>query len=251
METRSLRARLFDDETVVGLFQTIPSTMITELIGLAGFDFTILDQEHGPITASECMALCAAAENAGMEPIIRVRDSTPGEIQRALDTGAGVEIPQIESLEDARDAARAARFAPIGERGLSPYVRAGGYDGGDGYTGRQNGKQPVIVHIEGEQAVENVEEIMSVEGIDVVFLGPYDLSQSLGIPGDVQNDRVEELMDQVCDIATEQDTVVGTYADDIDMATRWIDVGIQYLALSVDAPIIRRRFEALREELPT
>lgn len=251
MTDSNLRQQLQDGETVVGTFQTIPSPMVTELIGLAGFDFTILDQEHGPVTASDAVPLCAAAENTGLTPVIRVRAGSPGEIQRALDLGGAVEIPQIENLADAEAAVSASRFAPLGERGLSPYVRAGEYDGGDDYTDRRNESQAVIVHVEGQSGVEHVDDILAVDGIDVVFLGPYDLSQSLGIPGQVRDERVEERMRTVCERAADTDTAVGTYADDPEMANLWLDAGVQFLALSVDAPIIRRRFEALRAELDT
>lgn len=249
MAERSLRERLLAGETVVGPFQSIASPMVTETIGHAGFDFTILDQEHGPLTASDCVGLCAAADNVGLSPIIRVRNNTEGEIQRALDLGAGVEIPQIETTTDAEAAADASRFDPIGSRGLSPYVRAGDYVGGEAYTGTQNEQRTVIVHVEGEEAVDNVDGILSVAGIDVVFLGPYDLSQSLGIPGQVGDERVESRMERVCDLAADADAVVGTYADDPAMAERWIDAGVQFLALSVDAAIIQRRFEALRGQI--
>jgi 4-hydroxy-2-oxoheptanedioate aldolase len=249
MVDQTLRERLLDGETVVGPFQSIASPFLTEIIGHAGYDFTILDQEHGPLTAAGCKGLCAAAENVGMTPIIRVRNASEGEIQRALDIGGGVEIPQIETLADAEAAVAASRFDPLGSRGLSPYVRAADYDGGDDYTARQNHDRTVIVHVEGKRAVENAEEILQVDGIDVVFLGPYDLSQSLGIPGQVRDERVESRMEHVCELAADADAVVGTYADDPGMADRWIDAGVQFLALSVDAPIIRRRFEALRGEL--
>jgi len=251
MSDQTLRARLLAGETVVGPFQSIGSPMITEIMGHAGFDFTILDQEHGPLTASDCVGLCAAAENVGMTPIIRARNNSEGEIQRALDIGGGVEIPQIESVEDAREAVAHSRFDPVGSRGLSPYVRSGDYDGGDDYTARQNNDRTVIIHVEGQRSVENIEEILQVADIDVVFLGPYDLSQSLGIPGQVRDERVESQMEHVCELATQADTVVGTYADDPGMANRWIEAGVQYIALSVDAPIIRRRFQTLRGKLAT
>lgn len=249
MSETSLRQRLLSGETVLGTFQTINSPEITELVGISGFDFVILDQEHGPLTAESSIGLSAVAENRAVEPIVRVRDNSEGEIQRALDIGAGVEIPQIECLADAETAVDAARFAPEGERGLSPYVRAGDYDGGADYTDRQNETATVIVHIEGERGIKNVDDILSVDGIDVVFLGPYDLSQSLGLTGQVRDDRVEEKMETVCEKAADADTVIGTYADDAEMAQRWIDAGAQYVAVSVDGPVVRNAFEDLRSNI--
>lgn len=239
MSETSLRARLHAGDTVIGPFQILDSPAVAEIAGLAGYDFTILDQEHGPLTAETILGLCAAAERGGACPVVRVRANDPAEIQRALDVGAAaVEIPQIESLPDAEAAVAAARFDPVGERGLSPYVRAGGYKGGTEYTDRQNERVAVIVHVEGKAGVEAYDEIVAVEGLDVVFLGPYDLSQSLGIPGQVRDDRVTELMDELCDRAADAGTIVGTYADDPEMANRWIDAGVKFVAIYVDAPTL-------------
>ena len=243
MSERTFRERLMDGETVVGTFQLLDSPMVSEMIGVAGMDFTILDQEHGPLTAETSVGLCAASENGGASPIVRVRNNTESEIQRALDIGAaGVEIPQIETRDDAEAAVEHARFDPLGSRGLSPYVRAGGYTGGPDYTETQNEEVTVIVHIEGKAGVENLDEILAVEGIDVLFLGPYDLSQSLGIPGQVRDQQVESLMREVCDRAAERGKVVGTFADDAEMANEWIEAGVQYIAMRVDGAILTDAF---------
>ncbi|MFB6137052.1 MAG: HpcH/HpaI aldolase/citrate lyase family protein [Halobacteriaceae archaeon] len=240
MQDPPLRERLEAGETVVGTFQTVRSPAVAELLGQAGMDFVIFDQEHGPLTASDTMPLVMGAESGGAGGVVRVRKNEGPEIQRALDIGAdAVQIPQIETVEDARDAAGYARFDPIGERGLSPYVRAGGYTGSDTYTTDQNESVTVIVHIEGEAGVENLDDVVSVEGIDVLFLGPYDLSQSLGIPGQVGDERVESLMSEVCDRAAEAGRLVGTYADDPEMARRWIDAGADYVAVSVGTTILK------------
>ncbi|WP_458187052.1 HpcH/HpaI aldolase family protein [Haladaptatus sp. NG-WS-4] len=250
MPTRALRERLLDGETTVGTFQLIDSPMVSEMAGLAGMDFVIVDQEHGPLTAETSVGLCAAAERGGAAPIVRVRENSEAEIQRALDVGAaGVEIPQIETRADAEAAVDHARFDPLGERGLSPYVRAGGYTGRDDYTARQNEETTVIIHIEGERGVDNLDDILAVEGIDVLFLGPYDMSQSLGISGQVRDDRVEDLMQEVCDRAAEEDKVVGTYADDPEMAEQWIDAGAQYVAIHVDGAILTHAFEDIVESV--
>lgn len=250
MAERTFRQRLQDGETTIGTFQIIDSPMVSEIVGLSGMDFTIIDQEHGPLTAESSVGMCAAAERGGAAPIVRVRENTEGEIQRALDVGAaGVEIPQIETREDAEAAVEHARFSPLGGRGLSPYTRAAGYNGGPDYTDTQNEEVTVIVHIEGERGVENIEEIMAVEGIDVLFRGPYDMSQSIGIPGQVRDERVESLMDEVCERAGEAGKIVGTFADDPEMARRWIDVGAQYVAVLEDAPILMNALADIRESI--
>lgn len=235
----TLRSRLESGERTIGTFQLVDSPVAAEVVGLAGYDFTILDQEHGPFSAETTMQLCMAAQGRGASPIVRVRENAAPEIQRALDVGAaGVEIPQISTGADARAAVDAARYDPLGERGLSPYVRAADYAGGPEYTQRQNEEVTVVVHIEGTEGVENLEDVMAVEGIDVLFVGPYDLSQSLGIPGQVQDDAVVDMMEDVCARADSAGKVVGTFADSPEMARRWLDVGVQYLAYHVDATIL-------------
>jgi 2-keto-3-deoxy-L-rhamnonate aldolase RhmA len=246
----TLRQRLLNGDTVVGTFQILDSPMVSEIVGVAGMDFTIIDQEHGPLAAESSLAMCAASQQAGAAPIVRVRNNTESEIQRALDIGAaGVEIPQIETREDAEAAVDHARFDPLGSRGLSPYVRAGGYTGSAGYTDEQNEAVTVIIHIEGKRGIENLDDIMTVEGIDVLFLGPYDISQSIGIPGQVRDERVEDLMQEVCDRAAGAGKVVGTFADDETMANQWIEAGAQYVAMSVDGAILTRAFKDITNDI--
>ncbi|QLG27801.1 aldolase [Halorarum halophilum] len=248
MPTGEIRRRLLDGETVVGTFQLLDSAMVSEMIGIAGMDFVVYDQEHGPLTAETTLELSAAAQNRGIAPIVRVRSNEEAEIQRALDIGsAGVQVPQVETSEDARAAVEAARFDPIGSRGLSKYVRAGDYWGSETYTDEQNEDVLLVVQVEGKRGVDNIDEILAVEGIDAVFLGPYDLSQSLGIPGQVTHERVEALMEEVCERAAETDTAVGAYADTPEIANRWIDAGVQYVTLGVEASLFTSHLETLAD----
>jgi 4-hydroxy-2-oxoheptanedioate aldolase len=252
MSRFSLKQRLELGEIVVGTFLNLDSPAVAEAASLAGLDFSILDQEHGPLTAETSLHMCAAAEQGGGNPIIRVRENSASEIQRALDIGAtGVQIPQIESGAEAQAAVDAARFEPEGERGLSPYVRAGGYDGVGDYTADQNESTLVIVHVEGLAGLDNLGDILAVDGIDVIFLGPYDFSQALGVTGDVTGDLVVETMQDVCKRARAAGKVVGAYADSPAIANEWIDVGVQYLAVSVDCALLKQTFADLAEAVET
>lgn len=250
MPAPSLRQRLLAGESAVGTFQLLDSTMVSEMIGVAGMDFVIYDQEHGPLTAETTLELSTAAQNEDVAPIVRVRENDEAEIQRALDIGAvGVQVPQVETRADAEAAVEAARFDPIGSRGLSQYVRAGRYVGSETYTDDQNDETLLVVQVEGERGVENIDEIVTVDGIDVVFLGPYDLSQSLGIPGQVTHDRVENLMLRVCERAAETGTVVGAFADDAEIATKWLEAGVQYLTLGVDVALFTEQLGDLVDDI--
>ncbi|WP_144925413.1 HpcH/HpaI aldolase family protein [Halorubrum salsamenti] len=252
MANATFRDRLLNGETVVGTIQLLDSTMVSEMIGVAGMDFVVYDQEHGPLGAETTLELSTAAQNRGVAPIVRVRSNDEAEIQRALDIGsAGVQVPQVETEADARAAVDAARFDPLGSRGLSQYVRAGDYWGSDTYTEDQNEDVVLIVQVEGERGVENIEDILGVDGIDAVFLGPYDLSQSLGIPGQVTHERVEALMEDVCERAAEAGVAVGAFADTPAIANRWIDAGVQYVTLGVDAGLFTEHLSSLAADVDT
>ncbi|MFA9516443.1 HpcH/HpaI aldolase/citrate lyase family protein [Halopenitus sp. H-Gu1] len=252
MPKTNFRERLLNGETVVGTFQLLDSAMVSEMIGVAGMDYVIYDQEHGPLTAETTLDLAAAAQNRGVAPMVRVRTNSEAEIQRALDIGtAGVQVPQVETREGAERAVEAARYDPIGSRGLSQYVRAGDYWGSETYTDDQNEDVFLMVQVEGERGVENIEEILSVEGLDAVFLGPYDLSQSLGIPGQVTHEKVESLMREVCDRAAEANTVVGAFADTPEIANQWIDAGVQYVTLGVDVGLCTEHLGSLADAVNT
>lgn len=250
MAATTIRERLLRGDVTVGTFQLLDSAMVSEMIGVAGMDFVVYDQEHGPLSAERTLELAAAAQNEGVAPIVRVRTNDEAEIQRALDIGtAGVQVPQVETRADAEAAVEAARFDPIGSRGLSQYVRAGDYVGSENYTDEQNERVLVMVQVEGQRGIDNIDEILAVEGLDAVFLGPYDLSQSLGIPGQVTDERVEELMEMVCRRGAEEDVVVGAFADTPEIANKWIDAGVQYVTMGVAAGLFTEHLADLTTQV--
>ncbi|BAZ08355.1 HpcH/HpaI aldolase [Calothrix sp. NIES-4071] len=242
-----LKQKLQQGEVVIGPFINCAYPAFIEICGHAGFDFAVIDMEHGALHTLAAEDLCRAADCGGISPVIRVRKNDAPQIQRALDIGsAGVQVPQIETLADASACVRAAKYSPIGARGLSFATRAGMYTAcGTGITDQLNQESLVVVHVEGKRGVENIEEIVSVPHIDVIFLGPYDLSQSLGIPGQVGDQRVIDLMQQCITTIRSAGKAVGTFADNPEVAKRWMDAGIQYIGLGVDVSIFFRACEAL------
>ena len=248
----SLKKRIQAGETVVGPFVIGPSTTLVETLGHAGMDFCIIDTEHGPISQETATDLVIAAQGVNVAAIIRVGENNERLILRALDIGAdGVQVPQINVADDGRRVIHAAKYAPLGARGLSIFTRAGDYYAGRGanHTARQNDDTMVVVHIEGRQGLDNLDEIMTVEGIDVLFLGPYDISQSLGVPGEVRHPAVERALQDAAARARAQGRAVGSYARDVEMG-RWLkDLGVQYLAVNVDATIYMQACEALATAL--
>lgn len=251
-EIGKLKKRLQAGETVVGPFVIIPSAPLVDSLGYAGMDFCIIDTEHGPISMETATDLVIAAQGSGVAPIIRVGDNDERLILRSLDIGAdGVQVPQINTIDDAKRVIHSAKYSPMGERGLSVFTRAGDYyvTEGAGHTDRQNEETMIVVHIEGQRGLNNLDEIMTVEGLDVLFLGPYDISQSLGMPGDVRNPKVEAALKDAADRARAQGRAVGSYAKDVEMGKWLIDLGVQYLSINVDATIYMQACEKIAKAL--
>ena len=191
MKKNNLKEVLKEGKNGFGTFLKFTDPAVVEIMGFAGFDFVIIDQEHGPISLQSAQNMLRAAESANITPVIRVTDNAETLILRALDIGAqGIEIPQINTKSDALRAVKAVKYSPQGQRGLCRYVRAADYSSMDRYKYFKYASQEtmIIAHIEGVEGINNLEEILSVAGIDVIFIGPYDLSQSLGIPGQINHE---------------------------------------------------------------
>jgi 2-keto-3-deoxy-L-rhamnonate aldolase RhmA len=183
---------------------------------------------------------------------VRVRKNDGPQIQRALDIGSGgVQVPQIETRADAEAAVHGAKYQPWGMRGLSFYTRAGDYtiNGIAGLTDKLNDEQLLIVHVEGKRGLENLDEIVQVPHIDVIFLGPYDLSQSFGIPGQVDDPRVVKGMEEATKKIRAAGKATGTFASNVQRAKRWMDTGIQYISISVDVGIFAEACKGLVGQL--
>ena len=241
MKKNNLKKALQDGKVALGPFLKFTDPAVVEIMGFAGFDFVIIDGEHGPISIESAQNMIRAAETANITSVIRVSNNDESLILRALDIGAqGIEIPQINSESEAIRAVKSVKYSPQGERGVCRYVRAANYSSMDKfkYFKYANEETMIIAHIEGVDGINNLDEILSVPGIDVIFIGPYDLSQSLGIPGEVNNPLVTEKMKEVILKCKKSKAAVGTFADDVETAKSWISLGVQYMAFSVDVGIL-------------
>ncbi len=232
---------------VYGPFSKSTDPAFVEAAGYAGFDFIILDLEHGPSSTQNLQNLIRGAEVAGVLPIVRVKEAPRTLIGEVLDIGAaGVQVPQISTADDARAAVAAAKFGAGGGRGVCRFVRAARYatTAGSEYLERAN-EALVILQLEGQQALDNVESILAVSGIDVVFIGPYDLSQSLGYPGEVEHPEVVRAVTSIVQQCRARGVIVGTFVDTPEAAERWLAAGGRYLSYSVDLGIFTEACRSL------
>ncbi|MFC1538888.1 HpcH/HpaI aldolase/citrate lyase family protein [Candidatus Latescibacterota bacterium] len=248
---KTFKELLSEKETVFGIFAKTNDPFYIKVIGKSGFDFVILDNEHGPNSERETYPLIMAAQLAGMHPIVRVGKISDITIQKTLDLGvSGIQIPQIQSREDAENVRKFTKFHPKGKRGVCRFVAAadGGLMNGDEYALAQN-EVAVIIHIEGIEGIQHFDEISEVEDIDVIFIGPYDMSQSLGIPGQVNNPILTKEIEKLVEKCRQKKKHVGIYADNVETAKRYKDLGVKYIGVSVDLNIFGRACSKLAEEL--
>ncbi len=219
----------------IGGFLMIPSPEVVEQMGYAGLDFVIIDTEHGPADNLRVAEMIRAAEAADITPIVRVRwVEDPMLILRVLDLGAqGVQVPMVQSREVAERVVQAAKYFPRGRRGLAG-VRAAKYGAVDlgEYVKAANRETMVVVQIETAAAVAKCEEIASVDGVDVVFVGPVDLSQSLGFPGQRYHPAVLEASDRVFLASKAAGKACGTLTADIEHGRKQVALGLQYICIN-------------------
>ncbi|KAB7706222.1 siderophore biosynthesis protein SbnG [Bacillus aerolatus] len=194
MLKNKVKMMIQNNETVFGLFCSIPNPLIIEMIGHAGYDFVIIDTEHAAINPETVENMIRAAEVVGLTPFVRVSENSNGAILRALDAGAkGVIVPHVRAKLDAEQAVYASRYYPLGMRSLNGGRPASfGKDDLTKYIERANEEIMVILMIEDQEGIENLDEILSVKGVDMVLEGAADLSQSLGIPWQTRAERVKE-----------------------------------------------------------
>ncbi|MFC1562718.1 HpcH/HpaI aldolase/citrate lyase family protein [candidate division KSB1 bacterium] len=240
MAVNNLKRRLKNGDAVYGIFLKLTDPAVVEIAGLAGFDFVIIDTEHGPISIETAQNLVRAAQIREITSIIRVSENEPNLILRSLDIGAcGVQVPQVSTKEDAIRAVSSAKYFPDGNRGVCRFVRAAGYSSIDKneYFQKSNEETLVIVHIEGLDGISNLSEILTVKDLDIIFLGPYDLSQSCGIPGQIEHPDVLKKMEESVRLAKKSGVTVGTFVETVESAKKWVDIGVQYISFSVDVGI--------------
>lgn len=237
---RPLRERLRDEAPLLAIFSIMRSVEAVEIIALAGFDAVILDMEHGPYGIDELGGLILAARARGIYPIVRVARNEASLIGAALDAGAaGILVPQIGTVAEARMAVSAARFAPDGARGANSWVRAADYGGAPDWFGRANAEAAIILMIEGKAGLANLAEIIAVPGLDGVFLGPVDLSHALGVPGQIDHPSVLDRMRTVIAEARMRGLSAAVFAPGIAGARGWLAEGATLVAVGVETGHLR------------
>jgi 2-keto-3-deoxy-L-rhamnonate aldolase RhmA len=242
LDKNYLIEKLKSGKPVLGTWAMIPSTVNIDIIASTGVDFIIIDREHGPINFETAQDMAIACSSRGVSPIMRVGDIEKSFIQNALDIGMhGIQVPNIDTEKNARDVVHYSKYPPIGDRGFSPFTRAGNYsiESAKLLTSKANENTAVILNIEGQDAVKNFDDILKVNHADIFFVGLFDLSKSLGIPGEVSNPLVMEALKVIISKANKVGKYVGTIATSEDKIVEFLEIGVKYIVYLVDCEILR------------
>jgi len=200
MKPNRMKEKIARGEPALGCSVMFPSPQIVEMLGIAGFDWVLIDCEHGSIGLSDVELMAMACDATGITPIARPKTNSTSDIQSVMDRGVmGVQVPHVNTAEDARRAVASVKFGPGAARGLAAGTRPDSWGLGarmPDFTARANAQSLVCVQLEHESALHNLDAILAVDGIDVFFIGPSDLSQSMGFPGDPKAPAVVKAIEQ-------------------------------------------------------
>lgn len=236
-----LKRRLRNKVSSLGSWITLGNTAIAEIMAKSGFDWLAVDMEHGAISIETAQQLIQVIGLSGCVPLVRVGENSSTAIKQVMDAGAhGVIVPMINSKADAGAAVSAVKYPPLGTRGVG-LARAQGYGFEFAkYRKWVNNKSIVIVQIEHVDAVENLDEILSVSGVDGFMVGPYDLSASLGTPGEFDNPKMTSALKTVMKIARDHNVSPGFHVVPPDAAQvrRKMREGYRFIAFSLDTVLL-------------
>lgn len=245
-----LKEKILNKEKCLGAFLAFPSPEIIEILGLTGWDLVVIDLEHGSMTRSDIAHLFRAAENVNLSIMVRVPENNPKTILGALDLGAeGIIVPMVNSSEDAYNAVAALHYPPKGIRGLS-LGRAARY--GIGMTAQEHAARTedlvLAVQIESRSAVIQAKEISSVSGVDIVFIGPSDLSADFNLIGQPQSREIQEIITDIGSIIKEKEKIAGIFCTNKEMSEKYLSEGYSFLLTNV-MPCLIESFKSFKDDI--
>ncbi len=246
-----LKELLRSGKPAIGMLLQLPNASVVEILAQSGFDWLLIDSEHGPIDVETLHAMIRATAGTNTTPVVRVARNLDWLAKRVLDIGAlGVMMPAVNSAQEALEAVHAVRYPPDGIRGFGPTFAAlrWGLAGAD-YVKQANDEVMAIVQIEHIDAVECIEEILAVPGLDLPLIGPYDLSGSMGLLGQVQHPRVQEAIERVLAAGKKANLPVGIFGITAEEVNTYLDAGFKAILVGVDAALLASAARQLLDQI--
>ena len=243
-----LKTRIRSGETLIGVFSDLASPLAVELCGQAGFDWAVLDLEHGAATETDLLGLLYAAATTPMAAVVRSQSAERLRVGRALDLGAeGVMLPQLKSIDEVREAVSYMRYPPVGQRGVALRTRGGGMGSlGHADVARVvNDRIVGIVQIEAAGTVADADAIAALDEVDVLFVGPADLSHSLGIPGKFDEPRFQDSLRAVVDACRAHRKGAGILIYDAAGLPPLLEMGFTFIGLGSEGSFVSSGAKAM------
>ena len=236
MKGKIFKDKLRQGQLCLGAWVTLTDPVVPEVMSHLGYDFMLIDIEHAPLTMDTLQMMLLMIQRGGTTALVRLSGNDPIVIKQTLDVGAdGIIVPMVLNADEAQRAVSAAKYPPDGIRGFGPRMASDFYRNAASYAREANDQTVVIVQIEHIEAVNNLDEILKVPGLDGVFVGPADLSFSMGIPMQWEHPDLIEKIKLVAEKAHAAGIPVGGAVDDtLEETMRWISWGMQFVTLGLD-----------------
>ena len=244
-----IRERILSGELMCSIAAQLGSSLTVEMISNAGFDWTWIDCEHGSGDYSELIYQLQVARMGNAPAIVRISWNMPWLFKRVLDLGAaGIMVPYVNSADEAEQAVQSLRYQPEGMRGVASSPPCSGFGQQfDDYYGQANDNLTLMVQIETVEAVKNADEIAAVPGVDVLFVGPMDLSVSLGITKQFKDPKLEECLDTVVAACRKHGKAPGILTPTLEFLPPWIEKGFNVFVVGSDSVLLAKLFADIRE----
>lgn len=232
---------------IYGTWCILPAPEVVNVIAKAGLDFVYLDLEHGPADSVTLQRMIMAAQAEGCRAVVRVAENSEAQILTALDAGAdGILVPHVDTQADCKRAMAAIYYPPDGKRGYSPYTRAGGYSVTNGYTAAANRHVVSGIILEGAAAMGDVAAIIDDQILDFIYVGTYDISVHLGIPGETRHPLVVDVLRRCVDVARAKGKAAACLFHTLEECDFFAEIGLTMLAYKVDTAVLYDGFESVR-----
>jgi len=252
LNNNNLKKKLLSGRPVLGTWNTLSSPLLTESLALTGLDFQIIDLEHGPFILDQIHLHVSACEgSSNCSPLVRIPSNQDWMALQALDQGAhGVVVPHIENANDSKKLLNSIKYHPLGQRGFTPFSKAGGFNNNNtsDYIKYANESILSVMIVESKEGLDNLEQIAEIDGIDVIYFGAFDISQALGVPGEVKHPKVIKAIQQGVNIISRKGKFAGGFVPQSKDDVKWLlDIGMRFIPYEVDSSLIYSSFKGLTD----
>jgi 4-hydroxy-2-oxoheptanedioate aldolase len=248
----TVKAAILGGKPQMGIWLNTGSPVIAEIAGQAGFDWCLIDGEHGPNTVSEWLPQLQALTAAGTPAVIRIPNTDVWMVKQALDLGCQtIMVPMVDTPEDAREMAAAMRYPPLGKRGIGAAIaRASHYGVRTDYLKNANDEVCLIVQAETQLALNNIEAIAAVDGIDCIFIGPADLAADMGYTGNPRHPDVVAAIEDAFARITAAGKCAGFLIYDAGLIEHYTALGVTFLGIGSDVAVMGGALRNLADTIP-